>query len=338
MNERPPRDGEPLLKRTQRVADDLVEALAAAQHDSGGWRDASQTDDLVHTALQVALERLAASNCWGEENRPASNALWKIAGSWLEAGWLQRRAREKPRGYAGDFELLAKIDRHWICDDPLGRSFDRFFQAQSAPQAVRNRHQWLRRALVDLVRQRGPQAVRFACVGSGPACEVSGALNDLTASERQQARITLLDLDPAALEFAQRELAHLVPTGNLLAVRENLFRLARVAGKAAVLGRADLISCPGLFDYLSDQDASALLATFWHHLAPGGRLMVFNFAPQHPSQAYMEWIGNWYLVYRSRVDLRTLAEASGIPSACVTISSECTATDLALIADKPRDA
>lgn len=324
-----------LLVHTRQAAEQLVRTLTSANQQTDNWADQSRTDTLVHAALQQCLSDLSQSNVWGEANRPAANLLWQIAGSWLETGWLQRRAREKPRGYAGDFELLAKIDGHFTCDDPLGRAFDSFFQNQDAAQAVRNRHRWLRQELVELVRRRSPRPVCCASVGSGPACDLQGALTDLTSEERRNMYVTLLDLDPAAIEFARQELSTLLPAENLHVARDNLFRLSRVASKSAVLAGADFISCPGLFDYLGATDATALLATCWNHLAPGGRMMVFNFAPHHPSQAYMEWIGNWYLTYRDKNDIQRLADASGIPRGCVTIASQSTTTDLALLADKP---
>jgi hypothetical protein len=80
--------------------------------------------------------------------------------------------------------------------------------------------------------------------------------------------------------------------------RENLFRLPRLKRANSILEQADFIACTGLFDYLTDADAIAMLRCFWSHLASDGEMIVFNFAPSNPSRAYMEWIGNWYLTYR----------------------------------------
>src|SRR5262245_9412003 len=95
----------------------------------------------VATAIDESLVRLGELNIWGEENRLPSSEIWKVAGPLLERGWLQNRARTKPRGYAGDHELLARIFSGQLCEDRLGQLFDRYFQDQAAPQAVRNRMQ-----------------------------------------------------------------------------------------------------------------------------------------------------------------------------------------------------
>lgn len=186
-----------------------------------------------------------------------------------------------------------------------------------------------------MVRQRGGRPILWVSVGCGPACDAQAALHNLSEHEAANVRFVLLDLDPDALAFARQAISRLAPTCRLHLVRENLFRLARLPQKAAVLQDADLLTCPGLFDYLNPPDASAMLATFWRRLAPGGRLLVFNFAPRHASQAYMEWIGNWYLTYRNRDMLLAMAADSAIPRDSVTVSSGTLATDRVIIAEKP---
>ena len=101
-----------------------------------------------------------------------------------------------------------------------------------------------------------------------------------------------------------------------------------------MLGNPDLILCPGLFDYLERPAAVGLLRIFWQQLAEGGHLLVGNFAADHASRAYMEWIGNWYLTYRSFDDLRDLAMEAGIPPDSFQIGSESTGTDWFLSAEK----
>jgi hypothetical protein len=64
-------------------------------------------------------------------------------------------------------------------------------------------------------------------------------------------------------------------------------------------------------------------------------MLVGNFVPNHPTRAYMEWIGNWYLQYRSFDDMRRLAEIAGIPAECRTIGADRIGADLFLTATKP---
>jgi hypothetical protein len=94
---------------------------------------------LSTTHVVQCFLRLAIGTRRGDSENAVSSTLWRIAGPWLKFGSLQWRARKKPRGYAGDFLMLAQIGADRVCGHPLGAAFDRFLQAQAAPQAVRKR-------------------------------------------------------------------------------------------------------------------------------------------------------------------------------------------------------
>jgi O-methyltransferase involved in polyketide biosynthesis len=145
--------------------------------------------------------------------------------------------------------------------------------------------------------------------------------------------LTLLDLDQAALDRARECLTGLVDAAQLITLRENLFRLAEKPRAAEVLAEADFLLCSGLFDYLPDEAAAKLLRLFWQRLASGGMLSVGNFAPHNPTRAYMEWIGNWYLIYRTAADLDRLALTAGLPRSSFTVVSERLGIDLFLCAE-----
>ncbi len=319
---------EKFVNVAREIALQLEKDLRQAHDATAGGSDAAATDGLACEALQQALERLSATGCWGEANRLPSSELWRIAGRWLEVGTLQWRARHKPRGYAGDFEMLEQICTGHVCDHPLGAAFDRFFQAQAAPQAVRNRTDLIAEVIARFVRDRGAAPVHVVSVGSGPAIDVQRACLALTETERKRLSITLLDLDPAALEHAQTRLYPLIDQHQLRLVRENLFRLAQGGRRSDALRDVDFLVCSGLFDYFDDPTAAATLTRFWQSLRHTGQAWVFNFAPHNPSRAYMEWIGNWYLTYRTRQEMLDVAAGTEIPRDCVTVAAESSGVDL----------
>ena len=76
---------------------------------------------------------------------------------------------------------------------------------------------------------------------------------------------------------------------------------------------AAIISCTGLFDYLDDPQSVEMLQFFNRSLQPGGRGIVFHMSPANPTRAYMEWIANWYLNYRTAEEFREVALTAGIP-------------------------
>jgi hypothetical protein len=48
----------------------------------------------------------------------------------------------------------------------------------------------------------------------------------------------------------------------------------------------------------------------------------------------MEWLGNWYLIYRTPQQLEQLAIAAGLPSSAIGLGSEPLGVDLFLSARK----
>lgn len=322
----------PILTIAVNAAERLLDDLSSAE-ESQPWDDSDRAFSLVASALQNCLDRLAQTNCWGEASRPASNEFWKIAGDRLRVGELQLHARTKPRGYAGDFELLHKICTNYRCDHPLGRLFDRFFQEQAAPQAVRNRTAIVADGICVALQKAGTTN-RIVSIGSGPAADLSQTLDQLSSSTLRGAELFLLDIDPNALDFARAQLEPRLRGAKLELLQQNLFRIAR--RKQAAWSGASIISCVGLFDYLEDDDAAVLLKAMWSWLAPGGTLLAFNFSPNNPSRAYMEWIGNWYLIYRSREELAKLAAIAELPGECFEIAAEPLGVNLYLRAEKPQ--
>jgi hypothetical protein len=281
----------------------------------------------VARAMDGCLARLSELNLWGSANRLPSSIIWNVAGHLLARGWLQNQARTKPRGYAGDHELLARIFAGEVCEDWLGRHFDRYFQEQAAPQAVRNRMAMAADWIVVAVRE-AKFSIRIAIVGSALGLEVREALVRLDEDQRRLVHVTLLDLDPAAIDAARERLTSLLPAAQVTAMSTNLFRLPQRKAARGALAGTDLLLCPGLFDYLDDAAAAAMLGCFFESLAPGGRMVVFQFAPHNPTRGYMEWIANWYLTYRDAAELRRVVETAGLAGAEIVFGAEGLGIDL----------
>jgi extracellular factor (EF) 3-hydroxypalmitic acid methyl ester biosynthesis protein len=302
--------------------------------------NAGENDEALYRQLAQAfddcLAQLRTTNLLGRANETPSSILWNIAGHILGRGWLQSRARAKPRGYPCDYEMLARFYERRLCDDPLGRLFDRYFQDQPAPRAVENRIRMVTDWIVAAANCNHADSLTVAIVGSAFGMEIRDALLRLDPAERKRVRITLLDLDPQALDIAAALLMPLLPSDNLFAQNINPLNLLRRPHLAAgLLLGSDLIFCPGVFDYLEGDDATAMLRTLYAQLAPGGRLTAFQFAPHDPTRAYMEWIGNWYLTYRDATTFRACVEQANLPSANLTFGAEPLGVDLFVTATAP---
>src|SRR5262245_14813883 len=321
--------------RVRELARSLLEELQQVEREMGQSGQGQDLFPRVAANIDAWLEGLAELRLWGSENRLPSSELWNVAGHLLSRGWLLNQARSKPRGYAGDYEMLARIYENRLCGDPLGQMLDRYFQAQAAPQAVRNRMGMIVEWIVESADvQEGP--LRVAVVGSAFGMEIRDALTRLDEMPRAAIWVTLLDLDPVAIDFARANLAVLLKPDQLSAISTNLFRLAERPAAAEPLRGSQWIFCPGIFDYLDDAAAKAMIHCLYGHLAPGGRLIVFQFAPHNPTRAYMEWLGNWYLTYRDEAALGRLVESADLLGAEVNFGAEALGVDLyAMIRKQP---
>jgi hypothetical protein len=324
-----------VMSRTRAVADRLAADFTHIEQRSGGWRDEELAAALVDAALSAALAELAETGCWGRANQIPSSELWRATEPWLRHGWLQHRARTKPRGYAGDDELLTRIYERKLSTDPIGRVFDRYFQGQAAAEAVRSRTDQTAAALVShCLRGSGRAPYRIVSVGAGPALELARAARILPAVDRSRWLVTLVDIDEESLQRARDRLSAWLLPQQIITRRENLFRLGNNPRLASCVGPVDFSICTGLFDYLAPGPAQDLLGVLWKGLLPGGMLLVGNFAPHCPTRAYMEWIGNWYLIYRTRDELWQLAIDAGLPAGACQIGAERLGVDLFLNAER----
>ncbi len=323
------RSADELLQFVEEAATEFVATMKRGGSATEGWTKPGAYTRSA-SAMDRLLQRLASSQIWGEANRIPSSRLWDIAGEILSVGSLQLRARAKPRGYAGDYVMLDRICEDWRCADELGRHFDQYFQTQHAPRAVRQRCELLAEIMLTEWRRQTPvnPKGRFhvVSIGSGPAVELCRAANALSTDERRL-KVTLIDIDPDALDHARASLERHLANEQIVCVRENLFRLP--TKKAAVVTEpADVVFCAGLFDYLEDAQAVAMLKMMRSWLLPSGRLLAFNFSTSNPTRAYMEWIGNWYLKYRTLEEMEDLARQAGIPVGNFSASSESLGVNL----------
>jgi SAM-dependent methyltransferase len=239
----------------------------------------------------------------------------------LDTSSLQGRAFRKPRGYAGDFEMIDHIYREAVNADARLSRWDAAWQAQGAAQAVRNRKTFFLDLVDGAVARRAPGAVvQVLDVASGPARDVAEHF------ERQpdsRCRFTCLDLDAAAIDFA-RGLVDGAGAGDRVEfVHGNALRWRSER-------RFDLVWSAGLFDYLEDRLFVRLLARLWEQVAPGGELVVGNFDPCNPSRAWMELLCDWNLIHRTPAQLRKLAGYAGLPAHAVSVDAEALGINLFL--------
>jgi extracellular factor (EF) 3-hydroxypalmitic acid methyl ester biosynthesis protein len=193
---------------------------------------------------------------------------------------------------------------------------DEFFQAGPAPQAVRNRP----KALERLVAEHRPRTL--CSIGCGPAIDI----RETIFSHPSLNHVTLVDNDSKALARASANLKTLKRSGSndIQLIEKNALRYRPER-------QFDLIWCSGLFDYLSDKAFVFLASRIREMLPPGGLMAVGNFSEDNPSRAYMEIIGEWFLIHRSAERLLQLAKAAGFSLSGSRVMSDKTGVNLFLV-------
>jgi extracellular factor (EF) 3-hydroxypalmitic acid methyl ester biosynthesis protein len=206
------------------------------------------------------------------------------------------RAFHKPRGYAGDAELLDYVYRgnppadtsaigravfHGTTRLPNGRSviFRRDLLAERINQAAG-------------LRPR-PRILSIAC-GHLREAQQSRAVMD-----REVQEFIAIDQDPQSLEVVSREQSSL----GVHPVRGTVGEIVR---KQLRFTDFDLVYAAGLFDYLSKEFSRRLLTNMVEMVRPGGRVLVANFTPDNHGRGYMECFMDWLLHCRDEREMEWL--------------------------------
>jgi extracellular factor (EF) 3-hydroxypalmitic acid methyl ester biosynthesis protein len=283
---------------------------------SAGSIPESEFDDEFHSRLWN-IEKLALLE---PDNRKSLMAEFLSATTTeLEIGLLCHHSRTKPLGYAGDHILIDMIYQQSVADTDTGKLLDDFFHRQKAPTAVRNRKSFFINTFVELCKKKqSPSILDIAC---GPCRDVAEAFEE-AGELAGGVSFHCVDMDPRAIEYAQS----VVQTGRATQIcwqATDVFRLR-------TRKKHDLVWSAGLFDYLNDRLAAALLRKMWDATIEGGEVIVGNFHISNPDRAWMEWCGDWHLIHRNEDDMRYLCHRAGLPTDSIRFHYEPTGINMFL--------
>jgi len=219
------------------------------------------------------------------------------------------RARHKPFGYPGDYEVM-----NFIYGAPFdgatlfARAVELAFWHSRSAFAVRARKDLVKRELRALLagRRGSGKTVRVLSVASGSAQELVELLAEVEELEAPL-EVTLFEQDKNALAHAWRRLEPAVAARFPGRVRftflhDSIKRLLRDPDLFAPFGEFDLVYSAGLLDYLAPRSATGLTRNLVGTTAPGGRVLVANMV-DHPARWFLEVPLDWPLVYRTRDEM-----------------------------------
>lgn len=262
--------------------------------------------DLYHRAAQI-IEPLC------DDEKKACSRFFRQQLHMLYDSPFVARTLEKPRGYAGDHEMMHMIYENKFDGKTLfGRCLNGVFLDIGATRAVRNRARYLVSKLTALFENRN-EKLRILSLASGPAKEIEYLIEHWQDTQRpiealSQAEFYFLDQDEEALMRSQARLTAVARKHNLNSnfVFLNLSVRDVITNKHEILGKFDFIYTAGLFDYLEDKVAQVTAGSLFKVLSSNGQLIIGNFDKTNPDRLMMEFVMDWPLIYRDAEDLQRL--------------------------------
>jgi SAM-dependent methyltransferase len=206
------------------------------------------------------------------------------------------RAWRKPRGYAGDAEMLDYVYGGTAPAGTTAEGLAVFRGTTGGPngRSVVHRRDWLAARIDEIAAGRsGTRVLSIACghlrEGARSRAVAEGRVTDFVG----------VDQDALSLAVAERD-------NRFQGVRfVNARVMDLVRGERAFEGFG-FVYAAGLFDYLPADLARRLLVTMLHALRPGGWLLVGNFTPDNHGRGYMECFMDWQLLCRDEAALEDL--------------------------------
>lgn len=210
-------------------------------------------------------------------------------------GKYVRHSIEKPYGYPGDFQIIDWIYQNQATSTGFERLFDNYFLQSPASIATRNRKEDFKRILYQFLSEKEWKG-RVLDLAAGPCRDIHELIR-MEGAITENVKFTCLDNDTHAINFGKKLLNG---SHNIDFVKENVVRLALKKDIKNSLGKFDFIFSTGLFDYLEDKLATRLIANLKKLLIPNGLMVISNYRDKYsnPSMHFMEWVGDWNLVYR----------------------------------------
>ncbi len=180
----------------------------------------------------------------------------------MQSPWMNR-ARQKPLGYPGDYELMTRVyDNHFAGASLFAKAVDLSFCLTPAAVAVRARKDMIKSRLARLINERKGKPVRILSIAAGPAQEVFELLEERD-SMSGPLEIVLFDQDKRALSFSYGRLQRLVQARfrdqvTVTHLHDSIRHLLRGTTVFSGAGTFDAVYSCGLVDYLQLPTAGSL--------------------------------------------------------------------------------
>ncbi len=252
---------------------------------------------------------------------------------YFESADLARRAKEKPRGYAGDYEMMNQIYRSgYEGNDLFGKVLHHYSANEDSSESVQFRRPYFLKSYAEVKGKPGSHSI--LSVACGPAVEYQEVIKNWTQVDLDRVHVTLFDLDREALEYAQTKIYELAietkkkPNVTFINASVKTF----LTYNQENLTKYDFIYSGGLFDYLDNPTSKALVTKFFSILKPGGKLIIGNFTKDNSTKAFLSLITKWDLIHKTPEEI--LAWGSELTGAKLELEFDTNHINAFLVARK----
>jgi extracellular factor (EF) 3-hydroxypalmitic acid methyl ester biosynthesis protein len=240
---------------------------------------------------------------------------------WFNRSWIAHRARTKPSGFAGDFEMLIKLYEQATPARGLGGYLDLCILDLPLARAVRARLKSARDFLIREVQSRAGD-IRVLNIACGPCREFVDWPAEISEGKIE---IVAMDNDPKALSHVKSHVVPMLPpTVELRPTRYNALRTRSASMTVSKFGKFDIIYSVGLCDYLPDEQLIAIFSALQQTLVDNGALYIaFKDTEQYDKTPY-QWHLDWFFFQRTEYECLRLYEAAGIRAETMDTSRDDT--------------
>jgi len=297
-----------------------VDVMIEEKSEPNREQETELLEEIAEPIIPLMLEQLMEFESIAKELEPESVSV--------HSAFVQRelhplimrspfmhRVYTKPLGYAGDYEMVNMMLR-----DPhegpniYYKIVNKLFLMEGPSVAHKNRVRIMHSKLEALVdeAQRGGRTIKILNLGCGPAVEIQRLLKTRILDERTE--ITLMDFNDQTLGYTKSLLDRIGHENNsfpnIIYQQQSVDQILRQSARltAEESNKYDFIYCAGLFDYFSDRACSRVLKLFYKLVKPGGEVLSTNVHSDNPAIAAMEYLVEWYLVYRDEKQMLSLVK------------------------------
>ncbi len=236
--------------------------------------------------------------------------LWNI----IICANFMKRSNIKPRGYAGDSEMMNMLyRREYEGNSTFEKLLHRHPIERPAAQAVRNRRKIIADSLNSIYEKTGNSIngrMKVLSIACGPVFEIHDIIKKREDADKYS--FSLLDQDRDALNEAAESINAIQEKLNIKLdveyITESVRTLLMSPKFVEIRGQFHYIYSMGLFDYLTPPTAKAVFNKLYEMLIPGGEIVIGNYHADNPDKWYMEYWLDWVLYYRTEAEMLSLVE------------------------------